>query len=437
MEKIIQLVFWLRRRSFFRVTQRTLVMLMPVATIGAYFQLFHDAIFSPNSLIYNIFDFDEVLSDPVWDMGNAVTSAMMRVTLGVFGIYAAYFAAEYTARLYHKDATMAGITATMVILFCAYLSSGNRSNAFQATFYSRLINVNGVLISLVTGYFIGQIFHWLGKDYHHVSYENLSQIRLRAWNSLLPAAVAILAGLILGGIIYYFDWHLLDSSTIKSFVAQLKGSNNLAVVIPLTMLATFAWWCGVGYPLTSLMTASNSGAAVANLNYALRRGNASYVPFPFLGSSLTSCYGLMGDACIAMSLTVLLLLYGHHEEKEKVAKVNLLPVTFGTQSGLSVGLPLILNPLYLLPVVLIPAINELLAAGAISLQLIKPGVYPVLDGTPGLLISFFGTNGNWASFIFTLLLFALDIFLLLPVVWVERKVREEIRERNEQKQIKA
>lgn len=425
-EQMVQFLFWLRRRSFFRAVQRTLVMLMPVATIGAYFQLLRDGVFSPNSLIYNILNFDYVMSDQVWNLGNAVTSAMVRVTLGIFGIYAAYFAAEYTARLYHKDATMAGLTAMIVILFCAYLSSSNHTNAFQATFYSRLVNINGLLIALVIGYGVGQIFHWLGKDYHHVSYESIAQIQKRAWNSFLPATIAVILGLLMGLIIYYFDLRLLNSATVKSFVNQIQSSNNLAVVIPLTMLACLFWWGGIGYPVTALTSASNSGASIANLNYALRHGGASNVPYRFLGSSLTSAYGLMGDACLALALTVILLLYVHNREMESVAKANLLPVAFGAQNGLAVGLPIILNPLYLLPIVVIPALNELLAAGAINIHLIMSSVYPVLAGTPGVLISFFGTNGNWPSFIFTILLFLLDILLLVPVVLIGQRVREEL-----------
>lgn len=421
-----QLIFWLRKKSFFRVVQRTLVMLMPVATVGVYFKLFRDCFFSPDSLIYNILNFDNIMPDSVWDLGNVATTAMVRVTLGIFGVYAAYFAAEYTARLYHKDATMAGISAIIVILFCAYLSSDNRNNSFQVTFYSRLISVNGLLVALITGYIIGQIFHWLGKDYHHVTYENIEQIRRRAWNSLIPMAVSILLGLIFGLIIYYFDIRLLDSSMVKTMANQVRASNNLWTVIPLTMLACLLWWGGIGLPLHTLTHSSNTGAALANLNYALRHGGASNVPYKYLGTSLTASYGLMGDACIALSIAVVILLYTHNKDMERVAKLNLLPVTFGMQNGLAIGLPIILNPLYLIPVVFIPAINELIAAGAIDLHLIEPSVYPVLGGTPGILLSFFGTNGNWPSFLFTVLLFILDIILLVPFVFIGQRVGEEL-----------
>ncbi len=424
---ITQGLFWLRRRSFFRVVQRTFVMLMPVATIGAYFKIIRDCIFSPDSLIYNLFNFDYSMSDQIWNLGYFLSSGMIRVTFSIFGIYVAYFSAVYTARLYHKDATMAGITSVLVIMLCAYLTGNAQTANSQVTFYSRFLSINGLLIAMLIGYFVGQIFRWLGQDYVHIKVEHVEEIQKRARQSLKPAIVTILFGLVLGLILYFFKIRLLDSYSVKSIVTNLRSSNNLAVVILLTMLSMLLWWCGIGYPVQSLAHDNNSGAALVNLNYALRHGSAANVPYKFLGSSMIQSYGLMGDASIALALTVILLLYTHNKEIEDIAKLNLLPVAFGAKNGLAIGIPLILNPLYLLPVILIPAINELIAAGAISLHLLMPPVYPVLEGTPGILISFFGSNGNWATFIFTILLFILDILLLLPFVIIGRRISEELR----------
>lgn len=425
-DRVTQVFVWLRRRSFFRVVQRTLVMLMPVATIGAYFQLLKDGIFSPDSLIYNIFNFDYTMPDVFWNAGNAVSAGMVKVTFGIFGIYAAYFSAVYTARLYKKDSTMAGIASVIVITFCSYLSEFSRSNSMQANFYSRILSINGILLALCVGYIVGQVFHFLGKNYVHSRNEHILRIQHRAWNALLPTIASVTLGLILGVVIYLFKIRLLDTYYFKSIVSSLENSNNLLIIILLTMLTSFLWWSGIGYPLTSLTTSTNSGAALANMNYALRHGNAQDVPYKYLGSSMVHSYGIMGDASIVLALTVVILIYTHNREIEAVAKANLLPVAFGSPNGLFIGLPILLNPIYLLPCLLIPALNELIAAGAISLRLISPSVYPVLSGTPGILISFFGSNGNWPTFIFTLLLFTLDVVLMIPVIQIGQQIAEKL-----------
>lgn len=101
-DRVTQVFVWLRRRSFFRVVQRTLVMLMPVATIGAYFQLLKDGIFSPDSLIYNIFNFDYTMPDVFWNAGNAVSTGMVKVTFGILEfmrlIFRQFIPLDYTKK---------------------------------------------------------------------------------------------------------------------------------------------------------------------------------------------------------------------------------------------------------------------------------------------------------------------------------------------------
>ena len=430
---LMRSIFWLRRRSFIRITQRTFVMLMPIATIGAYFKLFRDCIFSPDSFLYNIFNLDVNMSDRFWNIGSRLCSAMVQVTFGLFGIYAAYFAAMYTARIYKKDATMAGITAAVVLTFCSYLESGNSGNNSQIVLYSRILGINGVLFALIVGYFVGQIFRFLGHNYVHREGEHTEGIQRRAWKSLRPSLSAIFIGFILGMILYFFKFKILDSEFAKNLVTQLRGSNNLLIIVPLTMLANFAWWSGLGYPIISLSVTNNSGSAIANLNAVLQSGNSANVPYPFLGSSIVQGYGLMGDAAVALALTVALLLFSKNKEVEKISKLNILPVTFGAKNGFEIGIPVLLNPTYLLPIVIVPAINELLAASAISLHWIQPNVYPVLHGVPGILIPFFGTNGNWSSLIFAIILFVIDILIFIPFVKIGIKIDEELRKYDEAK----
>lgn len=422
MDHIVRTLVWFRRRVFFRVVQRTLVMLMPVATIGAIFQLLRDEFFTPDSLIYNIFNFEQNMPDVVWNAGSTITRGMVQVTIGIFGIYVAYFAALYTARLYRKDSTMAGITAVIVITFCSYLSEANRNTAGRTTFYSRILSINGLLLAIIVGYIVGQVFHFLGKNYVKANIEHATRIRRRAWNALIPTAASILLGLILGIIIYLFKIRLLDSYYFTSITTRLQSSNNLLVIIPITILVSLLWWLGIGYPISSLTHASNSGAAIANLNYALRHGNSYNVPYKFLGNSLINGYVVMAIFALAM----VIILYAKQKDVEAIAKINLIPVTFGATNGLLVGLPIILNPVYFVPIVFLPAVNELFAAAAIKLHLIMPIAYPVLSGSPGILYSFFGTNGNWGNLIFTVILFIIDIVVLVPTVKIAQEMSEKV-----------
>ncbi|MEK3546211.1 PTS sugar transporter subunit IIC [Lactobacillus crispatus] len=414
--RITNIFLKLRRLAIFRIFQRTLVMLMPIAVIGTYFKLFRDAVFSPDSFIYNIFNFDITLPDRFWYAGAFVSRGMVRVTFGLFGIYAAYFAARYTARLYRKDSTMAGMTAVIVIMFCAYANNLANNASDHSPFSSSVLKINAVLLALLMGYGVGQIFHWLGKEHKPVDFEHAARIKERAWNAFIPTIFAIFCGIVLGIIIYEFQIKFLNSSTFKGLVTQIQESNNILLIALLTIPVFLLSWMGIGYPLASLSTTSNSISAAANLNFALKHGSAWNVPYKYLGSSLFYPYAEMGGASIVLAMIVIILIYSKNKDSENIAKVNLLPAAFGSTGGMMVGMPIILNPLLLPAIVIIPIINILLAAGAIFCHLIQPCAYPVLSGTPGILVSFFGSNGDWSNLVFSILLFILDIIMFIPTI---------------------
>lgn len=427
-DKLANLLLKIRRLSIFRVFQRTLVMLMPIAVIGAYFKLLQDAVFSPDSFIYNIFNFDETMSDHIWYAGAFISSGFTRVTFGLFGLYAAYFSARYTARLYKKDSTLAGMTAVIVIMFCAYASNIGNNIEDHSPFSSNLLKVNALLLALLVGYGVGQIFHWLGKDHEPIEYEHTRRIKHRAWNALLPASVSILCGMILGVAIYELQIKILSSDTFKSLVAQVQRSNNLLEIIPLLIAVMLLSWLGIGYPLASISRSAMTPAATANLNYALKHGEAWNVPHRFLGSSLVYPYATMGGASIVLALIVIILLTERkNKEDENLAKINLLPVMFNSNWGLSIGMPVILNSIFFLPFLIIPVINISLAALAIWLHLISPCVYPVLKGTPGILVAFFGSNGNWMNLIFSIVLFILDVLMLVPILRLSQRIEKGLK----------
>lgn len=427
-DKLANLLLKIRRLSIFRVFQRTLVMLMPIAVIGAYFKLLQDAVFSPDSFIYNIFNFDETMSDHIWYAGAFISSGFTRVTFGLFGLYAAYFSARYTARLYKKDSTLAGMTAVIVIMFCAYASNIGNNIEDHSPFSSNLLKVNALLLALLVGYGVGQIFHWLGKDHEPIEYEHTRRIKHRAWNALLPASVSILCGMILGVAIYELQIKILSSDTFKSLVAQVQRSNNLLEIIPLLIAVMLLSWLGIGYTLASISRSAMTPAATANLNYALKHGEAWNVPHRFLGSSLVYPYATMGGASIVLALIVIILLTERkNKEDENLAKINLLPVMFNSNWGLSIGMPVILNPIFFLPFLIIPVINISLAALAIWLHLISPCVYPVLKGTPGILVAFFGSNGNWMNLIFSIVLFILDVLMLVPILRLSQRIEKGLK----------
>lgn len=422
MDKLAKWCIWLRRRSFFRVAQRTFAVLMPIATVGAFFQVLQDSVFAPESFIYNLFDFDKIMSDRFWDIGSSLSQCVVEVIFGLFCLFTVYFSASFTAKIYRKDATMAGISATTSLLVMVYL--------FQLGLTGRISLLSGgylgfqyAFFALLLGYGVGQVFHWLGADYESVNYEHTKLVQDRTIKALKPTLVTVIGGVIIGGILYAAISKVKANFSLSTMTSAVENSNNLLLTVPSTALASFLSWLGLEEPILRLSNVETSAAATANLTYVMRRGSIWKIPYPYLGGSLISTYGVMGGCAVVLALAVAILIWGRRKESETVAKMNLWPLLFSSSRGFLVGLPVILNPIYIIQLVFVPVVNMLIAALAISLHIVPTPVYPILTGTPGPLVPFFATNGNWPTLIFSIFLFCLDVVLMIPAVKLDNRTK--------------
>lgn len=422
MDKLAKWCIWLRRRSFFRVAQRTFAVLMPIATVGAFFQVLQDSVFAPESFIYNLFDFDRIMSDRFWDIGTSLSQCVVEVIFGLFCLFTVYFSASFTAKIYRKDATMAGISALTSLLVMVYL--------FQLGLTGRISLITGgylgfqyTFFALLLGYGVGQVFHWLGADYEPVNYEHTKLVQDRAIKALKLTLVTVIGGVIIGGILYAAISKVKANFSLSAMTSTVENSNNLFITVPSTALASFLSWLGIEEPILRLSNVETSAAATANLSYVMRRGSIWKIPYPYLGGSLISTYGVMGGCAVVLALAVAILIRGRRKEPETVAKMNLWPLLFSSSRGFLVGLPVILNPIYVIQLILVPVVNMLIAALAIFLHIVPTPVYPILTGTPGPLVPFFATNGNWPTLIFSIFLFCLDVVMMIPAVKLDNRTK--------------
>lgn len=423
-QKLVKLLLRMRERVFFRAAQRTFAMIMPFALIGAFFQMFSKILLSHDSLFFNILNLGKVFPRAFFQVAQFASNGITFAIFNLFGVYAAYFMALYTARIYNKDSKLAGITAIIAIFF---IREPRMNNAFYMI-NLRMLSVDCMFWTLLIGYFIGQIFHILGKNHNRKKIEHISDIKERAFKSIKPIVFSLFLAIIVGILIYFLQIKIVNSDIVTIISDQITTSNNLLITIPLVLVAIFLHWMGIGTPLEAVMAAQNGGAATANFNYALTHGSSWNVPYKYLGSNLVQSYGTLSGAAITVSLIIAILLLDKNRQNKLIAKASIFPAIFGALNGFWVAFPVYLNPLLVLPVLVIPLVNIVVSSLAIALHLIPVSVYPILTGTPGVLIPYIGTNGSWQALVMTVVLVILDIYLMVPLYKLNMNVQKRIAE---------
>ena len=421
--KVVNVLVRFNQWSFIQAVRQTLVALFPVALIGALAQLIVKSFLNANGFFYNILGIGSWLSLTWLRTLQFVFTSVTQIFFSLLGILACFICAYNTARFYRKDAQLAGLTGAFALLLVAYRYGKNPQ--VPISFHMALLGGKSLLVALVIGYGVGQLYRWKGPKELTVKKVTWLDVRRQAFASLCPLVITTLLAMLVSLAINSGRFYRAYSHAYTTLTNASQEPRNVWLALLMSLALATMDWVGLGIP-SSYKVPLNTPAYMANLNYALAHGSAWHVPYKYLGSTLYNSFANFGGDGLVLALLVAILLFPGNGSLHRVARWTALPTIFNFDYSSLVGLPVILNPVFLLPFMFLPLINIGIAAGVTALQLIPATPYPVLLGTPGPLIGFMATNGNWATLVFTMLLLLLDIALYVPFVRLNFRVESQL-----------
>ena len=421
--KVVNSFVRFNRWPFIQVVRQTLVVLFPVTLLGSLARLVVKSFLDPNGFFYNILGIGAWLPLVWLRTLQFVFTSVTQIFFNLLGVLACFICAYNTARFYRKDAQMAGVTGMFALLLVAY--HYGRNPQMPINFHMALLGGKSLLLTLLIGYGVGQLFRWKGPDQLAVKTVTWLNVRRQAFASLWPLSVTTVLAMLVSLAINSGSFYWAYSHTYTALAAASQEPKSIWTVLLLSLALAALDWLGLGIP-SSYRAPLNTTAYMANLNYALAHGSAWHVPYKYLGSTLYNSFANFGGDGLVLALIVAILLFPGSTSLHRVARWSAVPTVFNFDYSSLVGLPVILNPVFLLPFMLLPLVNIAIAAGVTVLGLIPATPYPVLLGTPGPLIGFLATNGNWGTLVFTMLLLFLDIALYLPFVRLNFQVEAQL-----------
>lgn len=189
-------------------------------------------------------------------------------------------------------------------------------------------------------------------------------------------------------------------------------SQGLGFALLFQGLTWLLWWLGLhGHNMT---------AAIQNMVYvpaqlANQSGEGTYViSNGFFEAGLLHVLGLL----------LAILFFSKRASWRAVAKVSFPAMLFNIQEPLFFGLPIVLNPLLLIPYILAPLVNIIIGWIAVSMGLVPIFKYVVPWTMPMFFGGIIGT-GSLSGGILQLVWLAIDIFIYAPFVVVANKAQYE------------
>lgn len=420
-EHLVKGTLKIQKLLIYRIIQKTLLLIFPFALFGSFIKIIQTVILGKEGFLTDIFP--TIGSDFIFRQIENIANNLYNLSLGWVSVIAVFGAAKYTVKYYQRDDQLAGITGISSLLIIDY----SYSKIQLVSFHPQMLGMRGLLFAIVLGIFIGWLFKKMSRPAPNLANHKSSRnILERTFISLKPIIFSLIISVIFSTLVNITYYSEAPGNFINALATEYTTSNNWAqlgrtmIFSIYTLIMSFLGWSGT---YSALGVEKMDVLSTVNLNYALEKHTAWNAPNPFTSSTLYHAFATFGGTGSILGLIIAILIISKDKDFQTVARWAMFPSIFNISSGVMTGIPILFNVIFLIPFILTPVINMLMAALAIMLHLMPPSVYPVPIGTPGPLIAFIGTNGSWQALVFSVLAIIISVYIYIPFVKMAAKVK--------------
>lgn len=278
-----------------------------------------------------------------------------------------------------------------------------------------LTNAGGVFMAIITAIIATDLFLLIAKT-------RWLQIRMgdevppmvtQSFQSMFSIMLVVLAFALVAAIVKVTtgkEVHEIIQAIIQAPLVHL--TTNLPGFLVLTTLTNLLFSLGI-HPsgiINPILEPPLLVAMQENMS-AFARGE---VPPHIIVLPFRDLYGHMGGTGSTLALLIAIFMRSKISSHQKLGKTVLAPGLFNINEPVIFGFPVLYNPLIMIPFIIYPQINFIIAYFATQFDMVSRIVAYVPWSVPPLLSGWLGSGGDYRNVILQLILIALGVMIYLP-----------------------
>lgn len=398
------------------------ILSFPLTMAGSLMVLLNNVFLSADGFMFKILQFDKLFPGIV--KFQAVLAPVVKGSADIFSILIVFLIARNLAKLMEGDDLLTGLTAISVY-FIIYPDYFDNEGVNYLT--NQYMGAQGLFVAILVGLLVGELMSRLAKsDKLEIKMpEQVPPAVARSFKVLIPIIITT----IFFSVLNYFvkmaapgGLHELIYNIIQTPLTRM--SQSLFSVIILALLSQLLWAMGIHGPNTiaAIRDTMFSEAGNANLLHYAESGTTWGAPYPITYSGLATAFAEYGGSGATLGLIIAILIFSKNKESKSIGKLSFVPGLFNINEMVIFGLPIILNPIYIIPFIIAPLVNIMIGYTAVMILKIMP---PVTIGipwtTPGPLMPFLGTGGNIVALFVGFICLAVSVLIYSPFVIAANK----------------
>jgi len=310
---------------------------------------------------------------------------------------------------------MTGLIAS--VCFIVLSDQENLSSSFGAS---------ALFLAIITGSLSEALFNWL-MHFEKLKIklpESVPPMIANSFNSLIPCAITISVFGLFAGILYgssgmYINTIIYNVLEVP-FNQALSSRLGISIIVVLSQLL---WWFGIHGNMA--LNAIAKPVRAANIAANMEAVAAGLAPTAIYTLAFQHTFSNLGGAGIVISLALALLAFSKRQEAKDLMKVVMIPLICGISEPVVFGLPIMLNPIFLIPFVLVPLITANIGYTAMASGFLTPSYVESIAGMPMFIQQFLSFSGQWQALLLTLIVIAVGFVCYVPFVLLDNREYEK------------
>ncbi|EQB89653.1 PTS system cellobiose-specific IIC component [Clostridium punense] len=398
------------------------VAIMPLILVGSLAVLFN------NFPIPGWADFMKGIFGEKW---NSLGGTLWNGTFAIMSLLVVFTISYNLAKSYDKDGLTAGVVSFGSLLM---LYAGSAKD--WAIPYGYL-GAQGLFVALFVSLVATELFVKLMGNKRLVIKmpDGVPPAVGRSFAALLPSLIVLA---IFG--IFKIVLDLIGIPDVHQFIFKLiqEPLMGLASSLPVALLVVFLvhllWFFGLHG--TNILLPITTALFLPLMETNVKAFQAGQAAQNIVTSSFFDTFVYMGGAGSSICLLIAILIVGKREDNKAKAKLGIAPAAFNINEPVLFGMPLVLNPIYVIPFIFLPVVLTIVSYGAMYIGLVPKTIAIVHWTMPPIISGFLATGSVWGIAL-QLVNICIGILFYMPFVMVAEKHAKELEFKNNSNSLNA
>lgn len=434
LDKVVKISAKIGSQIYLRSMRDAFLLTLPYLILAGLMIMVNNIIISPTGFLSSIIE-PQTLTN--WqEIGNRAVNGTMSILAVLMTVLLAFIFA--TNKKYETPIVASAVSLGCLFTVMPVINNIIPVGAKEAVQITGIVDLGylgtaGMFVGILTALIATTLFIKISKNEKlkiNLAGGSIPPAVIKSFNTLFPVMITILVfSAFAFGLhkITGFEVHALINKILQAPLVKLTTSLPGFVIFEVLISLIFGLGIHPGGIINPIMEPPLLVALQQNMDaYQAGLDIPNIIVLPF-----RDLYGHIGGTGCTIALIIGIFMFSKRKDLRAFAKVAITPEVFNINEPVIFGFPVIFNPIILIPFVLTPVINVIIAYFATLWNFVSKIVVYVPWSTPPLISGWLGSGGDIRNSILQLVLIIIDILIFLPFLKIYERSLEEVIEEDD------